>query len=72
MTDGMRLPGDKNRTDNHCARGVCVCMDKKVYVQRSERQVATVRGQGVASVYDSSARFAWPEQQVEAGLSHEV
>jgi hypothetical protein len=38
--------------------------------QRGESQ--QIQGQGVASVYDNSARFAWPEQQVEAGLSHEV
>ena len=31
--DGMCLPGDENRADDHFARGVVVCRGENVYVQ---------------------------------------
>jgi hypothetical protein len=71
----MHLPGDKNGTDNHGERDVvvellgdCMCNDRRDKSQKKDRM-------DVEGVYDSSARFAWPEQQlshVEAGLSFGV
>jgi hypothetical protein len=60
----MHLPGDKNGTDNHSDRGVvvvvvgqCMCNDRSNKSQQKDRM-------DVEGVYDSSARFAWPEQQL--------
>jgi hypothetical protein len=60
----MHLPGDKNGTDNHGERdvvavvaGECMCNDRRDKSQQRDRM-------DVEGVYDSSARFAWPEQQL--------
>jgi hypothetical protein len=64
MTNRMHLPGDKNGTDNHGERdvvdlvvGECMCNDQRDKSQQKDRM-------DVEGVYDSSARFAWPEQQL--------
>ena len=36
VRNGMCLPGDENRADDHFAICVCVCRRKRVYVQWSE------------------------------------
>jgi hypothetical protein len=60
----MHLPGDKDGTNDHgesdigvAVVGECMCSNRRDKSQQKDRM-------DVEGVYDSSARFVWPEQQL--------